>query len=852
MSAQKPALPWSRAASFAWRETHVGGGKFLFVLLSVAIGVAALVGVRGFSEDYVRQLGTQARSLMAGDLTARMYRPLSDTERASLTAIGADVTSTTETISMASAPPDIVPILVTIKAVDPTKYPFYGQVDFTPEGEIGKVLNNQSVAVGEDLLIRLNTKIGATLRLGNSYFRIAAIVRSEPDRLSSGGGLGPRVLMTQAALVSTGLIQPGSRSNVRILIKLPATAKLEVARKSIEQILPDARITDFKESNAALTDGLDRTSGILSLLCLVAMVLGAIGVAMTMHAHLEQRLDIIAIMKSMGARWSDVLRIYLLQTVALGLAGALIGVATGLGVEAIFPRVLGKLLPFAATTYFPWRSVLAGLGTGVLTTLLFCLPPLLEIRQIRPILVLRRNVDTLDENRPGFFARWRARWAQVLAVVVLLASLAGIAATLTDSPKVGSLFATLLTIVLVVLMAAAMGLLLALKALLKYARLHLPSTLRHALANLYRPGNQSAAVLASIGTGIMLIFAVYLTQKTIVNSLDEIVSPKIPNVFLLEISPGDAEAVRALLEKQNYLLSKPELLPVVTGRLLTLNGTPVQQLKLKNMPPRMLQGLAILCSDAVPEGDKVTSGQWWSTPDKTSISVNQHIAKLLSIKPGSQMEIAAGGRQIPVTVAAIFKAGGQHTSARADFVLSTAATAGIPAVWYGSAHVRPEKVSELIRLLYREFPSVTVINLADVFASIESVVHQITFVIRFLAGFSILAGAIILASSVASTRFRRIREVVVLKTLGAVRFRIGLIYTIEFAVLGALAAFVGAAFANLLASLILKHYNLQFHFEWLVTAEAIVLTALLAVGTGWMASWRILGQKPLEILRVEE
>jgi putative ABC transport system permease protein len=780
-----------------------------------------------------------------------MYRPLNNTERASLTAMGADVTSTTETISMASAPPDIVPILVTIKAVDPAKYPFYGHVDFTPEGELGKVLNNQSVAVGEDLLIRLNTKIGATLRLGNSYFRIAAIVRSEPDRLSSGGGLGPRVLMTRDALAATSLIQPGSRSNDRILIKLPATAKLDVARKSVEQILPEARITDFKESSSALTDGLDRTSGILSLLCLVAMVLGAIGVAMTMHAHLEQRLDIIAIMKSMGARWSDVLRIYLLQTIALGVAGALIGVAAGLGVELIFPRVLGKLLPFAASTFFPWHSVLAGLGTGILTTLLFCLPPLLEIRKVRPVLVLRRNVDTLDDNRLGFFARWRARWIQILAVVILLASLAGIAASLTDSPKVGSLFATLLTIVLVVLMAAATLLLLSLKALLKYTRLHLPSTLRHALANLYRPGNQSAAVLASIGTGIMLIFCVYLTQKTIVNSLDEIVSPKIPNVFLMDISPREAEGVRALLEKQNYLVSKPELLPVVTGRLISLNGTPAQQLKIKNMPPRMLQGLTILSSDALPDGDKVTSGQWWSTPDKTSIAVSQRIAQLLNIKPGSQMEIAAGGQHIPVTVAAIFKANGQHTSARAEFVLSTVATSGLPAVWYGSAHVKPEKVGELIRLLYREYPSVTVINLADVFASIEAIVHQITFVIRFLAGFSILAGAIILASSVASTRFRRIREVVVLKTLGAVRFRIGLIYTIEFAVLGGLAASVGAAFANLLASLILKHYSLHFQFEWLLTAEAIVTTALLAVGTGWMASWHILGQKPLEILRVE-
>ena len=214
----------------------------------------------------------------------------------------------------------------------------------------------------------------------------------EPDRMSSGMGLGPRVMMTQNGLEKSGLLQQGSRSGERFLFKLqPDRIRIAAARARLEQVLPDAQVTDFRESNPALTDGLKRSTGLLSLICLVAMVLGAIGVAMAMRAHLQQRVEVLAIMKSIGARSADILRIYLFQTVLLGLVGGLIGVLFGLGVEWIFPTLLGKFMPMQADLSLPWKSAVAGLGTGILTTVLFCLPPLLQIRSVRPNLVLRKN-----------------------------------------------------------------------------------------------------------------------------------------------------------------------------------------------------------------------------------------------------------------------------------------------------------------------------------------------------------------------------------------------------------------------------------------------------------------------------
>src|ERR1039458_8780001 len=418
----KQALSWKRAGAIGWRDLKSAPGKFGFVVLSVAVGVAALVGVRGFSESFRRTLSTEARSLMAGDLSARIFHEPTDEEKGKIAVIerqgtgGIRSTWVTETISMASVPPDPVPLLVSLKAVDPGEYPYYGTAELEPgrRGDsLKQALEGDSAVVAEEFLIRLNAQVGQTLRLGGRNFRIAAVLRQEPDRISAGAGLGPRVMISQAALARTGLLAPGSRASERLLMKLPPQADPVTLRKQVEAALPDAQVMDFCEGNPALSQGLDNATAILSLICLVAMVLGAIGVAMAMHAHLEQRMDMLAILKAVGAGSGDLLRIFLLQTLGLGLAGGVLGVAAGVGVMAALPAGFGNLLPVHAELGFPWRSGLAGLGTGLLTTLLFCLPPLLDVRAVRPVLVLRRLVEQGPEGIGGFFARLWARRLQL-------------------------------------------------------------------------------------------------------------------------------------------------------------------------------------------------------------------------------------------------------------------------------------------------------------------------------------------------------------------------------------------------------------------------------------------------------
>ena len=862
----KQALSWRRAAAIGWRDLKSAPAKFSFVVLSVAVGVAALVGVRGLSEGFRWTLSAESRSLLGGDLSARVFRMPNAEEQAKLTKLGAPgmtgpvrTTWTTETLSMASIPEDPVPILVTLKAVDPAAYPYYGTVGLEPAMSLEDALAGDQAVVADEFLIRLNARVGSMLKLGGRQFRIAAVIKEEPDRISAGAGMGPRVMISNATLEKTGLLGFGSRASHRLLVELPvlagtgkkADAQVAAVRTQLEAALPEAQVMDFREGNPALNHGLDNATAILSLICLVAMVLGAIGVAMAMHAHLEQRMDMLAILKALGAGSSDLLRIFLLQTLGLGLVGGLVGVGAGIAVMYALPHAFGTLIPFHATLGFPWKSILAGLVTGLLTTLLFCLPPLLDVRAVRPVLVLRRLVEQGPDTFKAWIARWWARRLQLALAAVVVVALGGIAWGLADSAKVGMTFAGMFTAALAVLLVLAWVALRTLRFLLNRVRLQLPSALRHGLANLYRPGNQSAAVLAALGTGVMLILAVYLLQAGLLRDIRETASPKLPNLFLVDVQTAEAEGIKTFFQHQPGVTQQLTLMPIVQGRFISLNGKPVAEMKGEHVPRRMLESAELSWADTIPEGDKLTAGAWWHDPNVQELALGDWVVERLHVGVGSSVELEIGGVAHTLRVAAVFKADGQHLGARASFVLPSGLLKDQPAAWYGGAHVDPKRFPEFERALFKAYPTVTVINIADMLERIESVVDQITFVVRLLAGFSILAGLMILASSVASTRFRRMREAVVLKTLGATRRRIVTIFSVEFSVLGVLAGGVGVVFANLLTRVLLRKLEVGFHLEWKATLIALAGTALLATATGWIASYRILGLRPLEVLREE-
>lgn len=865
-----PSLSYSTAARIATRELRSSPGKFAFVLLSVAVGVAALTGVRGFSASFRSMLLQRARSILAADIAARMMEPPTTTEQAALDNIeGLDTTPVTEMLSMASSTTSLDPLLVALKTVDPAKYPFYGSVVLEPAIPLREALTDSTVAVGDDLLLRLHVKLGDSIKLGNGIFRIAAVVMDEPDRLTGSFAAGPRILISQHALETTGLLAPGTRATRRLLFKLQPTASGQPAsdahvadlRTQLETILPQAQISDYREANPSITRALDGATGLLSLMSLVALVLGAVGVAMAMRAHLQQRLDSIAIMKSLGAGSSQIIRIYLLQTLLLGFCGAVLGLVLGFGVQLTLPLFLAKLLHLTPGFRLDAHAALLGLGAGLLTTLLFTLPPLLDIRNVRPILILRRAVE--NEESPLFTRaakHLRGSGLQLAATALILIGLAALAATVADSRQVGGFFASGLLLALLVLLGASALTLFLVKLFLNRTRRQLPSVLRHGLANLYRPGNPSAALLAALGLGVMQIAAVSMVQRSIVGEMQATTAAKLPNIFLIDISTAEVAGVRSLLASQPAVQGTPEIAPVLSARITAVNDTPFQKLQLKHMPRRGAMNAQLTWPpkiDEPPPGDKVVSGKWWNAQQAVDeahpvVAIERHEADRLNVHVGDRVTFTPLDTPIVATVAALFEADSQHAFSRAGFVLPEIVLRGLPVTWYGGLHCDPSATGQVRRVLYQHFPTITVIDVAATVETVRQVLLQISYVIQFLAGFSTFAGIVILASAIAGTRYRRIREVVVLKTLGATRPRIASIFSIEFAVLGLIAAVVGLVFANILARLLLKqvfHFDYHLNIGW--NFGALFVTAALTVAAGWLASHRVLGQKPLEVLREE-
>src|ERR1700686_1934022 len=331
--------------------------------------------------------------------------------------------------------------------------------------------------------------------------------------------------------------------------------------------------------------------------------------------------------------------------------------------------------------------------------------------------------------------------------------------------------------------------------------------------------------------------------------------PGMPNVFLIDIAPKDRDAVVDILKHQRGLEGAPELIGTATAKLIDVDGRSVETMNLRGWGRRFRTARAVTSAAAMPTYVDIVRGHWWppsATNGAAQVCVSDEVAKVLGIGPGSTMRWTIAGKEVNTRVACIQNIDSIHLASRVEFIFSAGALDGFPLIYYGSLRAQPAAVTSLQEALYSRFPTVTVVNMADVLQTFQSVVDKIAQVVRFISMFAILAGAIILSSSVAGTRFRRMREVVILKTLGATRWRVSRIFSVEFLILGAVAGTMGALLANGFANLLLKRMlDAQVSFPIVPSVLAVVATALIANAAGWMASFRILGQKPLEILREE-
>ena len=671
--------------------------------------------------------------------------------------------------------------------------------------------------------------------------------------------VGPRVMLTRANLELAGLLQEGSRSSQRFLFKFPsgqADAMILTARKQLASAFPDAVIADYRETHPLITRGLNNATTFLSLVSLIALVVGALGVAMAMQSHLQQKLDSIAVMKALGGRSSQILHVYLLQATLLALAGGGIGILLGAGVQKAFPLLIAAFFPIAPNVQFEWISIAEGFGLSLLSTLLFVLPPLLEIRQIKPIVIFRRDMEGVPKPWREW---WREQRASLAAVLLICLGLAGMAAFLIDAnwavaARVGGWFVGGLIGALLLLAGLSWALLKLLRRLVKLPALKLPALARHGLANLYRPGNRAEAVLVAFSLGVMLTLTIYLLQSSIIGQISASAPPGMPNVFLINITNADRLPVAAFLKSAPGVEGDVAIVATAAGHLKSINNTAQNETNLVGPAKRFLRARTITWSNEMPPQTQIVEGKWWKNPGpaEPQLSVLADAAKTLNLKPGALMEWEVSGRKVYARVAAIHRNESVRPGSNAEFVFSPGALDSVPVLYFGAIRARPALISQLQKASFEKFPAITVINLADVLDRVQEVIDQVALVVRFISAFAILAGMIILASSIAGSRLRRVREVVILKTLGATRAKVAAIFSVEFLLLGLVSGVMGSvlavAFTNVLLTRLL---DAQFQFDWAPNAIAIFGSALIAMFAGWMASYRILDQKPLEVLRDE-
>lgn len=833
----------------AWREIRSAYRRFLFLVIAIAIGVGALTGLKGFSKALNRSISKSARELVAADIAARFSTPATRKEIGtleSLTARGAEISRTTETLSMVSSEKASVPILSEIRAVDPQTYPFYGTVELEPSAPLRKTLSDDAAVVSRDFLVRTGSLTGDEIQIGSGRFRIAAVLKSEPDRIAFGINLGPRILITRKGLDRSGLIQFGSRASEAFLFRLPESGlSLDEARNFIQSsINRRIRIVDYRNPNPSVSRGLERATAFLSLIGLLAVLLGGLGVSTTIHAYLRQKLDTIAILKCIGGRSAQIIRIYMVQGLIMGFLGSAFGVGLGYLVQMLFPGLLKGLIALPAQLELAPGAALQGFCVGVFTTLLFMLPPLLSIRRVSPIRVFLRE---MPETKYSALKRMRHDPLPLIVSLLLLTGIGLIAGWLAGSLRWGFVFLAGLAGCTLVLALAARILLAALRRVPRLASL----PLRQGLKNLNRPGNQVLPVLIALGLGVAFVLTVYFIQTSLISQIVQSAPADFPNVFLLGITQDQKASLSDFLSHQSGMEAHA-LIPAISSRLLTIDGKTADQLDLADHDRRHMQNeFTLSWSGLIPPDTRIVEGGWWQPPFATPmISVGQEAARQFKIRIGSILEFDATGRAVRGTVVNIRDIEFSRPGISNQFIFSPGSLSDLPVSYIGTAKMDPSRVANFQSALFKQYPGVTSIDVGQVLVRIQELLDKISSIIRFVAVFAIVSGIIILASSVASTRHQRIREAILLKTLGATRRQVIRIQAAEFLIIGSAAGLVGGTLAAITAYFLLgKLLDTKFEFQWLPLVTGIAATALLSMGTAWLASRGVLNHKPIEILR---
>jgi len=843
----------------AVREAFASRRRLVSLGLAVAVGVAALVAINSFTANLLSELRQQARSLLGADLglsSGSSYSPRADRILAELReAAGGEralVARVTSLAAMARAPLPAGSRLVQLSAVGPG-YPFYGLVETDPAGMWARFQEEGGAIVDPSLLVTLGASVGDTITLGEASFPIAATIVHMPGDVAVRAALGPRVFVPWDRLAETGLLVTGSRARHETFLRLPDDADPQRLANRFRAPLAAERVTlrTVAEDQRRVGETLGRLGRYLGLVALLALLLGGLSVASGVHVFVKRKRDTVAVLRCLGAPARQVMAVFLLQVVAAGALGGVLGAGLGVAVQGLLPRVLGGFLPVSV----PWApsasAIATGIAFGVSVALAFAGIPLLGMRRIAPLHLLRRT--TAPAAGP---ARDPAVLVAAGAIVIGVALLAILQA---GSLGVGLGFTAGLAAAIVVLWLAALGLA---RTLLRFPPRRLPYLWRQGLANLHRPENQTVNVVLALGFGTFLLATLILVQHNLLRDLRTGAAAGRPNLVFFDVQPDQRDVLTAVLKTHGAAVG--EVVPVVPMRIAAVKGKAVSSTLGATTSEEQGRGRWALRREYrssyrgfTTTSETVVEGRFWTAgappEEPVPVSLERGVARELGVGVGDTIDWDVQGLEVRSRVTSLREVQWARFEPNFFAIFPPGPLDDAPRTFV--TLTRLEGMAERARLqraVVEALPNVSTLDLAEVQQTVEGILNQVAAAIRFMAVFSLGAGGLVLLGAVAASRGERVREGVLLRTLGATRRQIVVILTAEYISFGVLAVGIASGLA-LAAGLVLTRFVFAspFAVPWTALGGLLFSVLALTLGIGLSASGPVFRETPLEVLRAE-
>lgn len=851
----------------ASREARSAPRRLALLATSVAVGVAALVAINSFAENLRDSVRQQARTLLGADLSFSSRRPWPAAVEAVIDSLsrqpGAAVARLTNFSAMAYVPRTAGTRLVQVSAVD-GPYPFYGQVLTEPAAAWAALASGRHVVVDPSLLAALDARIGDTLVLGETKLAISGTVTQAPGNTGLRSAFGPRVFMPARFIEETGLLGFGARIEYEAFVKLPPTVTATAVATDLRARLRTERVRlrTPTDDQADLNRALSRLTSYLGLVALVALLLGGAGVASAITVFVRQRLETIAVLRCLGATGGEVFTIYLVEAALLGLVGSVTGALAGAALQQLLPWLLADLLPIDVQTTISWSAIASGVVMGLGAAVMFALLPLLPVRLVSPLAALRRPFE--DARPPRDLWRW-------IAGATILAGTVALAAWQVGSWRRGGMFAGGVAGAVLVLWLASW---LLVRLLRRRPSKRLPFAWRQGIANLHRPANQTTTIVLAIGLGAFLLGTLFLVQHNLLQQLRTTGGPDRPNLVLFDIQPDQLAAVeRQLRERQ---LSSIGPVPIVPMRMLSIAGQPVSALlgdtnavtdarvradddrDTRTSFSALRREYRSTYRDTIVGSERVIAGRWWTDSTRrdsahVTISLEAGLAAELGVRVGDEIVWDVQGVAVPSRIGSLREVEWARFEPNFFVVFAPGALEGAPQSSVMLTRITgTEARASLQRQLAERFSNVSTLDLTVVQESLERLLSRVVLAVRSTALFTLITGTLVLIAALATSRYQRVREGALLRTLGATRGQVLRVAVAEYAALGVLAALVATGLAALAGWLLAKFlFETPFYIPVIGFSLLTFGIVALTVAVGLANSQEVLNRAPLEVLRAE-